>query len=396
LSLEVALKLHPQYSNALNNFGLCHLELGNFAKAEAAFKSAIDAKPTHLEAMRNLGHTYAVQNDFDNAKIWFRRAILINQSDAETNYSLGRMLVKNYQFKEGFGLFDWRWRTAEKALLKVPAKTRIWDGKHKQSVLLWAEQGVGEEIMFASMISEASALSQKTIVQCDKRLIPLFKRSFSSNIIYVDRITPLAQSNVDFHLPFGSLPILFRKSIEAFRPSSEGYLKNDPAKTAIIRENIVKTEKEILIGVSWRTFSRTPNAKKRNIDLIEIVSRLRKRGIKFVSLQYGEVEVDIKDVEAKLGVRVMQLKEIDVNDDFLMLGNLIKACDVVISIDNAVAHLSGALGATTKLLLPYDADWRWGANTQSSYWYDSVEILRQSHTNDWSIPLAKLSEVSAS
>ena len=110
-----------------------------------------------------------------------------------------------------------------------------------------------------------------------------------------------------------------------------------------------------------------------------------------VNLQYGDVSEEIRLVKQQTNCDIVECQEFDKNDDLDSLSHLISACDYVVTIDNFIAHLAGALGVKTDVLLPFNSDWRWGANESSSYWYSSVNLVRQKTPKDWGTPLFEIS-----
>ena len=157
-----------------------------------------------------------------------------------------------------------------------------------------------------------------------------------------------------------------------------------------LRKTISKDKAEILIGISWNSSAKQPGAHHRNITLSDLAKHLHAPGVRLVNLQYGDVTDDIIKLKDDHGIEVTQVPDVDNRNDIDGLAALIMACDEVISIDNATVHLSGALGAKTKILLPFNRNWQWGTSGSSSYWYNSVELYRQQSAGDWKKVLEQL------
>jgi ADP-heptose:LPS heptosyltransferase len=265
-----------------------------------------------------------------------------------------------------------------------------WTPSKVGRVLVWSEQGVGDVIMFSSIIPEIYKICDKLIVQIDERLIPLFKRSFPADIHFCPNDYTVPESEYDAQIPIGSLPLHFRQTSGSFKVASNGYLFSDKIKATSIRENILQDGPEILIGISWYSNSKLNAARERSISLQKVARTLAKPNVKLVSLQYGNVEQEIADVRKDLDIEVIQVQEINNREDIDGLAALISACDSVVSIDNATVHLAGAIGKETQVLLPYSCDWRWGRERRSSYWYDAVHLHRQTNFGDWCNVLKQL------
>jgi ADP-heptose:LPS heptosyltransferase len=267
-----------------------------------------------------------------------------------------------------------------------------WDGEAGQSVFVWAEQGIGDEIMFSSLIPELYDMCSKLIVQCDARLIPLFQRSFPKDIIYKSKRGDVSEDLYDFHIPIGSLAYKFRPSLESFGRTLGGYLVHDTNKTSMLRERLLESGAKILIGISWNTASPLVNASDRNIALPELARALNSSEVQLVCLQYGDVSNEIASLKKEFGIDVLQVPEIDNRDDIDGLASLIMACDRVVSTTNATVHLAGSLGAKVDVLLPISARWIWGTKGSQSTWYNTVTPHWQEVVGDWKDSLKLVSE----
>jgi hypothetical protein len=326
-----------------------------------------------------------------DAKASYNNAIALKPDYAEAWINLGRLHWSQRNFETAFELLEWRWQRIEKYNDKRFVSSKpIWDGAGRRKVFTWVEQGVGDEIMFSSMISELNAKCNKLIVECDKRLIPLYVRSFPEEISFVDDRNNLEDNQFESHLAIGSLPKHFRHKLEDFSAASSGWLTADPKKAAAIRKKLRAVSKDKVIGISWRTSSKGIEALKRNIPIEMLASELAKIPATFVNLQYGDVEGELQVLNKTKDFNIIDVEEVDKFNDLDGLAALITACDIVVSIDNSTVHLAGALGIDTRVLLPKVADERWGLDGCDSYWYDSLKLYRQEARDDWRKPLENL------
>jgi ADP-heptose:LPS heptosyltransferase len=248
---------------------------------------------------------------------------------------------------------------------------------------LWPEQGIGDEIMFSSIIPDLQAQCSKLIVQADKRLIPIFKRSFSENIDFWPSNKVVPETEYDAHIPIGSLPLQFRQTTDSFKSISKGWLSACNAKVSSLRKKLLADGIETVIGISWHSTNPKIGARYKLISLTQLAEKLDKSTIKLVNLQYGEVNDELDKLSQETGIKVYQVPEIDNKNDLDGLASLIMACDKVVSISNVTIHLAGALGKEAHVLLAPSGDWRWGKNPDRSHWYDSVHLHRQTKINDW-------------
>ena len=381
-SCQQAIKIDPNCSGAYYNLGNSLVDVGQIKEALDCYNKAIKIKPNYPEAFLNMGNALRDLGEFDSALKFFKHAIKIrpDYSDAYYNESLIHLYKKN--FKKGWSKYEWRLERLEYTFdLQMSEKTR-WKESKKGRVLLWPEQGIGDEVMFSSIIPELYKKTDKLLVQADERLIPLFKRSFSKDIEFYSSNKCIDENDYDYHIPYGSLPEYFRQTIESFENSSKGWLKASDLKTKDLRSKLLIEDSQNLIGISWHSTAKRTGFQNRSISLNHLATSLYSKNVRLISLQYGDVDNEIENLFAETGIKVIQVKDINNMNDIDDLAALISACDKVVSIDNSTAHLAGALGKDTQVILPYSCDWRWGEALEKSYWYSSLKLYRQSQNND--------------
>ena len=388
-----AIEINSDYVIAYNNLGYIYWLMGKFEKSEKNYEKAISIDPNYLEAYSNLGVTLQYMCKFDEAEFNYKKAININPNypEAYSNWALTLMYKGSY--KESFRLSEWRWKTKNNKNKMLNTNKPLWSNQSNQKVYVWREQGIGDEIMFCSMINELiEEKSAKVILNCDQRLIPLFKRSLNNDIIYNDDKFDISEDDYDYHIPIASLANFFRFDSTQFKKTSKGYLQHDKAKTDQINSILVKNSKTKIIGISWKTTSSKGLANFRNIPLMELIKSISKLNIKFVNIQYGDTKKEILEIKEKLDIEIFTFNKIDNFKDIDSLASLMAACDKIVTIDNSTAQLAGSLGLDTCLLLSSAPDVRWGHQGTSCFWYDSIKIYRQKKLGDWSGPLEHLEE----
>ena len=384
--------MKPDFADAYNNLGYTLRELGRLDDSEASYKKAIELKPDFADAYNNFGFVLKDLGRLDDSEASFKKAIELKPDFADAYNNLSFTLLSKSNFEEAFKLSEWRWKTELKIGTEFYSKKPYWDGQNKSSVFVWREQGIGDEIMFCSILPELIEKSENIILNCDKRLIPLFSRSLSDKVTYQSEQNNVNENNYDFHIPMGSLPLHFRKNLSSFNNSSKGYLKADKTKIYEFRKQLSDRKKVKIIGLSWHTKSQIQMASFRNIPLKNLVSEINNSDIKFISLQYGDVSEEIKELKKEIGIDIIDLQEVDKRDDIDSLAALVSACDLVVSIDNFILHLAGSLGVETKALLPLSSDSRWGYKNDKCHLYDSVHLYRQNILGDWKKVLKRLKE----
>jgi tetratricopeptide (TPR) repeat protein len=382
-ALNKALSLEPNYSKGLNNRGNILQDLMRFDEAMINYEQAISLTPESAEAFNNRFLALKELGRFDEAMADLNKAIALDPTYPEAHWNKALQLLLFGEFEEGWPLFDWRWKTKQHIGTELTTSKPQWSGEANKRVFLWAEQGIGDEIMYASLIPELAASSSKLIVQCDERLIPLFKRSFIDGIEYRCRKSPAPEDSYDCHIPMGSLPNIFRPSLDSFSKASKAYLHCESERSQELRKTLLKGEAKTLIGISWNSSSPIAGAHHRNITLSDMAQHLDAPNVQLVNLQYGDVSDEIAKLKEDHGIEVAEVSEIDNRNDIDGLAALIMACDQIVSIDNATVHLAGALGANTKVLLPFNRSWQWGLDRSDSYWYGSLQLHRQKNYGDW-------------
>jgi len=385
-----ALTLKPDYADALNNRGVVYREFGRLHEALADYSKAIELVPDYAEVYNNRAGVFIDLKRFDEALADFDKATALkpDYAGAYWNKSLYWLLLGD--FKTGWPLYEWRWRSEKHIGEPITTSKPLWNNQDSKNVLLWAEQGIGDEIMFASLIPELHAKCAKLIVQCDPRLIPLFKRSFPKDIEFYDKNDLVPESLYEFHIPMGSLAQILRPSIESFAKGAKPYLFCQNEQALELRKRITGNKDSTLIGISWSSKSTIPAARHRNIFLADIARLLNKPDTTLVSLQYGDVSNEIEDLKKHHNIDVIEVSDIDIYNNIDGLSALISACDHVVSTDNATVHLAGALGADTHVLLPVNQDWRWGLESSKSYWYETLKLYRQENLGEWNQTLKNL------
>lgn len=385
-----AVKLGPEIAEVHGNFGICLMDKGMLNAAIDHFQTALKLEPNFSQCYLNIGKVQKDQGQIDEAIDSYKKAIEINPelSEARSNLALAYLYKKD--FKNGWPQYEWRWSDGNPKSTYLKFNRPLWEPSIGGTVLLWSEQGIGDIIMFSSMVEEIYQRVERLIIQIDERLLPLFMRSFPQDIKYYSKQEKVHEASYDAHIPMGSLPLYFRPDVESFGAKSKGWLTGCEVKTNTLRKELLSSENETLIGLSWYSTANRQGAQKRTIPLNQIAQTLNSPKVKLINLQYGEVDKEIRQLHKDFGIKVHQLSEINNMNDLDSLASLICACDRIVSIDNTTIHFSGALGKDSKLLLPYSCDWRWGVRRSTSHWYQSVKLHHQTRINNWDDVLQQL------
>jgi hypothetical protein len=387
---QQAIKINPDHVRAYTNLGTVLRDQQELGAAIESYKKAIKINPNYADAHYNLGIALKEIGETDAAIESYRQATKIKPDYADANLNQSLAYLHKGDFKSGWVKHEWRWAAGKCSSVPVKSTKPRWSSSEKNRVLLWAEQGIGDEIMFASVIPDLYASCSKLIIKIDVRLIALFRRSFPEDIDFRLRDEAVSETEYDAHIPMGSLPLHFRQTIDSFKPTARGWLTACDIKASRLRRKLLSDGSEILIGISWHSTKPRKGGEKKVMKLAQLAKKLDAPKVKLINLQYGDVNNELDSLQKETGIEVVQVPEIDNKTDIDDLAALIMACDKVVSISNVTIHLAGALGKEAQLLLASLCDWRWGQSSKSSYWYNSVRLYRQTKIDDWDNVLKQL------
>jgi hypothetical protein len=386
-SCRKALELDPEFPEAFNCVGSALTQKGDIDGALAAYEKAIRLRPSYYKAYSNLGTVLHAQARFDEAFAAFDKSIDIMPDYAEAQCNRGMLHLL-------FGDFEIGWRGYEYGLDMKRGRGRsrydqfeLWPGGALagKTILVTNEQGVGDQIMFGSLLPDLVGLGATCLAKLEKRLYPLLHRSIGGLVLIPrdgSELSRIEQYQVDYQAPIGSLCRWLRPSVASF-PSRPGYLKADPAQVAARRSRYRRHFGERpLVGISWRGGSGDA-AKLRSIPLTMWSSILTQREFGFVNLQYGDRRADLAAVQRQEGVEVLHDDTVDPLTSLDDFAAQTAAMDLVISIDNSTVHMAGALNVPVWVMLPLVPDWRWMLYRTNSPWYPSVRLFRQTKAGDW-------------
>jgi Tfp pilus assembly protein PilF len=369
----------PAYHSNLGN--VLHSQ-GKLVQAGVCYQRALLLKPDSAEVYVNLGNIFKAQGDLDSCLTCYRRALGLRPEFAEAATAEAAVLLLEGDFAAGWIGSERRWDTLDNDTPMRAYPWPRWNGEPLPAgrLLIWREQGVGDEIMFAGLIPDVVRSGISCVLDCDPRLMPLFTRSFP-NITVVGGLTSGSDQGLDIaaHIPCGSLPGLFRASSAAFAATTSPYLAPDRPGQTRLRARYSDGRK--IVGLAWHTKNKK-TGQSRSIDLSSLAPFFALPGIRWVSLQYGDHD-SLEKQSAAADAPILIDREVDQLSNMDSFAAQIAAMDLVITIDNSAAHLAGALGVPTWVLMPFAPDWRWLLDRNDSPWYPSVRLFRQTRIGDW-------------
>ncbi len=382
-SYDKAISIKPDDAEAYSNRGIALQELKQFEAALASYDKAISLKPDHAEAYSNRGIALNELEQFEAAIASYDKAISIKPDHAEAflNKSLALLLIG--EFGSGWPLYEWRWRNGT-ADLKNPAFTQpLWLGAeslHGKTILLWCEQGLGDTIQFIRYAALVAEIGGRVIASVPNSLMRLLS-SLDGVSEWVEQGGTLPA--FDFHCPLLSLPLAFKTDLTSI-PSSHAYLRSDINKVSEWSKKL-GTKTKPRVGIVWSGSTGHKKDQDRSIALSSLIEYLPE------DCEYVSLQKELRDTDSVTLAACSQIKHFgDELGDFTDTAALCDLMDVVISVDTSVAHLSGALGKPTWVLLPHIPDWRWLLDREDSPWYPSIKLYRQGEDRHWSSVLKKI------
>lgn len=392
-----ALELEPALAEAYNNLGYLLLnELDSVGEAKRLFEAALQTRPGYIDARLNLGLARLHAGEREAAIAEFDAVLRLDAGNAEArlNRAIARLALRRWSDEKNSAWDEYEARKAAGPYwIPRPYAFPEWDGSAApgKTLLIYGEQGLGDEIMFASCVVEAQARVGHSIVECAPKLAPLFARSFEAcDVVGLRQGEPAdwlsSARPVDMQIAVGSLPRLFRRTGAAF-PAPPGYLRADPGRIEAWRERLDSLGLRPKIALSWRGGTRHTRAARRSIPVAQLASMLRSVPAEFVSLQYDGTDEDIA-LFKESGLNLHQWPQAIA--DYEETAALLCGVDLVLSVCTALIHLGGALGRPVWVMVPAHPEWRYGESGEDMPWYPSVRLLRQDAAGDWGPLLARL------
>lgn len=407
-----ALEIQPEHPSVLNNVGSLQRAKGELEDAASYYRRALKLQPDRLETSINLGVALSDLGDLEEACRHLRVAVLNQPAVPDAHLNLGVVLtrlglpdeaIRSFEealrlrpeyaeahrnramyrlslgdFARGWPEYEWRWRCQGKGM---PLADRpLWQGENLEgrSILLYAEQGLGDAIQFVRYAPLVKARGGKVIVVCAAPLVRLFER-----VPGVDRVvargTPVPET--DYLAYFMSLPAILGTTLATI-PAEIPSIEVETDKVERWR-TLLDTKPGLKVGVAWQGNRQFLGDIRRSFPLELLAPLAAVPGNQLISLQYGDglEQLDrldgrfmVEDIFDRAGMR---------ERDFLDAAALVRNLDLVVTPDSSMAHLAGALGVPVWVALPYAIDWRWLRDREDSPWYPSMRLFRQSCPGDW-------------
>lgn len=368
--------LDPENALFWNNHGKLLGAMMDFKAALTFLDKAVTLKPDYPEALNNRAGILAEFHRFDEALADYDRALAIRPDFADVKFGKGQLLVQQGNYSEGWPLVEYRWQQAGRQQAAAEFDTPPWLGETDlagKTIFVHAEQGLGDTIQFCRYVPLLAQRGARVIVRAQSPVIDLLSS--------LDGVAQLLRPGDkipewDFHCPMMSLPLAFGTLIDSV-PDHGPYLS--------VGSDLVSHWADRLgpgtrprVAIAWRGNPENSYDRRRRIDLCDLV-RLLDGNMEWISLHH-----DLTDDEASLIEATPQLtRPLDENTDLTDAAAICAVADTVISIDTSLAHIAGATGRPTIVMLPFQPDFRWPADRAETPWYANLTLIHQNADRDW-------------
>lgn len=428
VSLARAVELGAHDAGVYHALGKTHLCAGNATAAVEQYRKALELAPDLARAHSDLGYVlFSTLEEFEEGARHIARALELAPDDipalcnwimvldrradtegalrladelllrdpqlVEARVNRALMLLKQGEFGRGWPEYEARKRLPGNTCTS-DAPWPEWDGASLagRHIFVHGEQGLGDEIMFASCIPDVAARAGACTLECHPKLVKIFSRSFANVQVLEKDAWRAMPSRIrgapDVKVAIGSLPQFFRRTRADF-PARSGYLRADSERVLHWKTKLAALPGRRKVGISWRGGMASSRSRLRSIPPEAWLPVLHVAHTDFVSLQYSAAADELEALGQSSGVRVHHWQE--AIDDYDETAALVCALDLVVSVQTAVVHLAGALGAPAWVLIPDAPEWRYGAHGTSMPWYPSVRLVRQSGGTGWAQVMERVS-----
>ncbi|HJV88518.1 MAG TPA: tetratricopeptide repeat protein [Noviherbaspirillum sp.] len=384
------LQLKPDNEFAYCDLGIIYKIWGRHEDARTCLERALSLKADYASALNNLGAVLEEMGLLGDALARYEQAIRLNPEDVTPQWNLAFLFLRQ-------GILNRGWEAHERRFEMGMATRRFpffpeWDGSslEDKTILIYAEQGLGDEILFASCFPDIIAKARHCVIECAPRLATLFARSFPAATVRGsarDHVGWLATvPNIDVQIAAGSLPRFIRPTVESF-PKAPQYLNPDPQRVEYWRARLSALGPELKIGICWRSGLLKGERLKQYSKLTQWDPIFRVPGVRFINLQYDECSAELREAEEKFGVTITNFPDIDLRNAIDDSAALTAAMDLVITAGTAVAEIAGALGVVVYRLDFYGKAFE-SLGTDRMPWHPTMKLIGQTSLGDWDTALA--------
>lgn len=382
------LELEPGHSSTVNNLAMLLIRRDAYEEAESLLRTLLSREPNHIEARYNLGLIHLRRSELTQAEAEARRVLALRPSHERAPFLLGLSLLTQGRYAEGWAGFEARTLPANSGgnIIAPAVPYAPWRGEPLagKSILVWMEQGLGDEIMMARYAVVLKQMGARVSWICRPAMAPLLRGVEGIDHLYVATGSVSLPRHDYWTLPM-SLPRGCGTTLDTI-PSRNPYISLPSA-------GVRPASAAFRVGLVWKGAAALANDRNRSLPNLETLRTLwTVPNVDFVSLQKGQGEEQGADAPADQSLTDLGPDLTDLAQTAQVIADL----DLVICVDTAVAHLAGALGKPCFVMLPaIGLDWRWGAEGSTTPWYPSLTLFRQSTPGDWEPVVAQMTAAMA-
>lgn len=387
---DAALAAAPTHPNAHYNRGNILFALGRFDEAPAAFSRALELAPDNILALNNRGRALQALNRHREALADFERTIALQKDYADGHFNASLALLTLGELERGFAEYEWRWKRTGMAPFVRSRGRPLWLGEYplgRKTILLHAEQGLGDTIQFARYIPRLAKGGANVVLEVHAELVALMK-SVEGVTACVARGDPLPP--YDVHCPMGSLPLALRTTPQTV-PADIPYLRADETRLAAWRTRLDAVARP-RVAIAWAGQPSHQNDRNRSIALERLAPLFEHATQSFVSIQR-----ELRESDAAVLARFPNVVSLGHElNDMADTAAVLALCDLTLTVDTSVAHLAGAMGRPLWVMIPFVPDWRWTLDGERSPWYPEAKLFRQPAIGGWDSVIARLRDALSS
>lgn len=382
---RMAIELDRSFATAFSNLGNVLRELGQPQAAIDAYRRAAELRPDLAAAHHNLGNAlFSDGRDYGQVLQCYERALQLQPDFAEGHFSFGLALLASGDFARGWNEFGWRFSAGrgERRLVALDLPQPEWRGEDLtgKSLLIWGEQGIGDQIQFAGLIPELIERARRCALLCAPKLAVLFARSFPAAEIRTEISQADLHQGFDYQVAAGNAARWLRPSLASF-PNRSGYLTVDPQRRAYWRTRIAGLGRGPKVGFSWRSTDLRGERALACPQITDWDPLFALPEINWICLQYDECRRELDYARQRCRASLHHFAEVDMFNDLHETAALMSALDIVVSAPTTVSVLAGALGVET-WQLTYGGDWQ-THGTPHNPWYPSMRRYVRGWQQPW-------------
>jgi hypothetical protein len=390
VSEETKQRTLPEFAQDIYKRGLDAANTGRYDEAIGLLSNIHNVLPVLTAAELQIGRCHWEMHRWQSARQHFEIAVNLEPNNADAAWTMGLLSLQMGDFKKGWQGYERRWQSKTFKSPKLHTKHPQWErGKGLKRPLIWCEQGIGDQLLYASLIEALAKEVDEATVMVDLRLTNLLQRGCKAdNVKFLTHNSRVKMSEHDSHIPIASLGKYFINSVRDIMPYTwNSYVKADPERVARLRKEYGLKEDDVVVGLSWTSTAPVIGPHK-SVPLADFKHILDEPGVKFINLQYGQAQEEGRDFHPSLITT-----HIDTFFDLENVAALMEICKLIISPSCATVHLAGAMGKEV-LLLDANKLWYWNNRAgNQSLWYPNVRIYQRENMNaPWDLQLEQVKE----